>query len=375
LRYSEFLKDIPWQKIHDTPTVKHYTDWDVYDKFLDLEYATTVEPQHIPETVAELPNVVILKPYEALTLCEDKHVSIRYELREGRLYKDELKDLTKALANHQVRNALKVDVLVEESLANPLVMLVTSGNGYVGYDLNLRVSDGVNADVVLMDFIGGLNTFKSSIMNFTLGVNSKVGLTFILSHGLGGPSYGVKNVNLESGSELEVEYLGKGGLMSREELNVKMSGANSLLKLRASLIAPDRTSIDLITNALHLGRNTQSEVQVRGLALGRSKVIHRGVGKILESAASSSTNIETKIIVLSDEGVGYANPSLEVGTGDVKQARHSASVSQIDENALFYLMSRGLSKADVVELYVNSLMDAVPKAKKYLDLMPDLIKV
>ncbi len=108
--------------------------------------------------------------------------------------------------------------------------------------------------------------------------------------------------------------------------------------------------------ANHIAPNTQIRMKVRA-GLSDEAVCHiEGDCKIEKTAHGTNTYFAHHTLLLSDTAKTKSSPNLEIKTDDVK-AGHSASVGKIDEDALFYLCSRGLTEAQARALLVQGFFE------------------
>jgi Fe-S cluster assembly protein SufD len=116
----------------------------------------------------------------------------------------------------------------------------------------------------------------------------------------------------------------------------------------------------------HLSKHTNSSIQNFGVVNDTAKLIIDGINVIEKGFSKSEAQQESKIINLSDSSKAIANPQLIINEYDVK-AGHSAGVGRLDEDALYYLMSRGLTKKQSIELIVlshaNNLLEKITDKK------------
>ncbi|CAM3352879.1 Fe-S cluster assembly protein SufD [Hydrogenibacillus schlegelii] len=108
----------------------------------------------------------------------------------------------------------------------------------------------------------------------------------------------------------------------------------------------------------HLGRHTESALLAKGILLDRAHQVYNGVTKIEKKATKSSGEQTERLLILSPEARGDANPILLIEENDVK-AGHAASVGRIDEGQLYYLMSRGLPRREAERLLLRAFLDPV----------------
>ncbi|MGC8544213.1 MAG: SufD family Fe-S cluster assembly protein, partial [Vulcanisaeta sp.] len=114
--------------------------------------------------------------------------------------------------------------------------------------------------------------------------------------------------------------------------------------------------IDYQVNALHIGGGSSSYSRVLGIARDKSFIIHRALGRIMESAKWSDTNVEGKVFIMNDGAYAASVPVIMVDTGDVNGARHSAADASPDEEQINYLRLRGISKDEVTDLIIHELV-------------------
>ncbi len=136
-----------------------------------------------------------------------------------------------------------------------------------------------------------------------------------------------------------------GASLSRHELNVRLEGSNARLTANGVLLATGRRHLDTRLGVEHIGRDTSCALSWRGLAAGRSRAVFHGGITIRAGADGSDANLSNKNLLLSDSAEIDTQPVLEIHADEVKAA-HGATVGRLDDNAMFYLRSRGLPEPD-----------------------------
>jgi Fe-S cluster assembly protein SufB/Fe-S cluster assembly protein SufD len=123
---------------------------------------------------------------------------------------------------------------------------------------------------------------------------------------------------------------------------------------------------DFTNFVIHEGEDTVSDLLSKGVMQERSRSILKGVITIQDSALRSDSYLGQYAMLLSKKAKSTAIPSLEIKTNDVQRAKHSASVAQVDEDQVFYLMSRGVPREEarkmLVEGFLVPLVDQVELA-------------
>ncbi|MER5176360.1 MAG: SufD family Fe-S cluster assembly protein [Candidatus Nitrosocosmicus sp.] len=120
----------------------------------------------------------------------------------------------------------------------------------------------------------------------------------------------------------------------------------------------EKQLFDISSNLDHAGYSTRGRVMVKSIMKDESKSLFKGMIKIRKDAKTSESYLAGHAILLNKGSHSDAIPGLEIETNEVR-ATHSASVSQIDEEQIFYLMCRGLdresAKREIVHGFVEPL--------------------
>ena len=96
----------------------------------------------------------------------------------------------------------------------------------------------------------------------------------------------------------------------------------------------------------------------------RAKSLFKGMIRINKNANKSRSFLSGRSILLSKDAKSDSIPSLEILTNDVK-ATHSASVSQIDDELIFYLQSRCLNKRDAERIIIEGFLEPMSRSMSY----------
>ena len=149
-----------------------------------------------------------------------------------------------------------------------------------------------------------------------------------------------------------------GGAMSRHELNVSLQGEGAEVIANGVLLADGKRHLDTRLGIDHVARDTRCELLWRGLGAGRSKAAFHGGITIREGADGSFASLSNKNLLLSEGAEIDTQPVLVIHADEVKAA-HGATVGQLDEQALFYLRSRGIPREAARRLLVSAFCGAM----------------
>ena len=127
---------------------------------------------------------------------------------------------------------------------------------------------------------------------------------------------------------------------------------------------------------VHIGRNTTSQIISKSLCRGGGTVNYRGLVKAAKGAKGARSHVECDTIILDDISKSDTIPT-NIVENDTSYIEHEATVSKVNEDQLFYLMSRGLSEEDAKAMIVSGFADNVSKELplEYAMEMNNLIKL
>ena len=140
-----------------------------------------------------------------------------------------------------------------------------------------------------------------------------------------------------------------GAALSRHELQIRLAGNDATTAAHGALLGTGKRHVETRLQVEHVGRDTRSDLQWRGLASGRSRVVMHGGIRIDAGADGSDAQLSNRNLLLSDNAEVDTQPVLVIHADEVKAA-HGATVGQLDATALFYLRSRGIPEADARRL-------------------------
>ena len=170
-----------------------------------------------------------------------------------------------------------------------------------------------------------------------------------------GSRFGQLNIKLGANAELTILLLNSGGKFVRQEINVEVSGEGSELNIRGVNLIGEGAHIDVTTRLDHLVPNTASNEIFRNVVVGDGRGVFQGQINVASVAQKTDARMACNSLLLSDSSEFSAKPELEIFADDV-QCAHGATVTDIDENHLFYLMARGIPEKQSRELLITAFV-------------------
>ena len=167
-----------------------------------------------------------------------------------------------------------------------------------------------------------------------------------------------RGVGLSSDARATVSSLSLGAALERSRTNFHLNGRGSFAEGFEIFFTDGKQRYDYETNLIHNSPDSTGSTQARGVLKGESQSIFKGMIKIVNAAKNSRSYLAHHAMILERTAKSDGVPSLEIDNNEVR-ATHSASVAQIDEEQLFYLMARGLSPDEARKTVVLGFFEPV----------------
>jgi Fe-S cluster assembly protein SufD len=171
--------------------------------------------------------------------------------------------------------------------------------------------------------------------------------------------YTTVRARLGRDADLQVASLAIGGRVLKQTVEVTLEGEGANSAIRAVALGDGDQHFDFVTLQDHTGPRTTSDVEVKAALAGASRSIYYGITRVGEGAAGAEANQVNRNLLLSEHAKADSDPVLEILTADVIRCGHGATVGPVDEEALFYLQSRGLDRRTSLQLLVGGFFQSV----------------
>ncbi len=227
----------------------------------------------------------------------------------------------------------------------PHVLIVAEANSSVTYVDNYFSADG-------------LNLVHNGVVELVVQAGAKVTFASIHNFGVGSTDITYRRVSLDNDSKVEwiIGELNSGNAMADTTSILKGNGSDSDAKVIS--IGRGEQKLNQTTRAIHFGKNTPSQMITRAVMKEEATAIINGITKIEKGATGANGQQTERVLMLSPRARGDANPILLIDEDDVK-AGHAASVGQVNPEQVYYLMSRGISKAEAERLIIYGFLAPV----------------
>ena len=157
----------------------------------------------------------------------------------------------------------------------------------------------------------------------------------------------------QEGASVEVVQVEFGGRSAFSGCKARLEGRASRFEADTVYLGDRSRVLDMNYIAEHVGRDTQSEMHANGALMDDSQKIYRGTIDFVRGTAYSVGHESEYTLLFSPRVRNRTAPLILCGEENV-EGQHAASIGRIDENKLFYLMSRGLSETEAKRLMIEA---------------------
>jgi len=227
-------------------------------------------------------------------------------------------------------------ILAEENSTARIVLNTTGRNTYVGEDIRILAKQGSFVDMITIQHTKG-----TSFHHKQAKIHERATVNFIEAH--------------------------TGAAFARTETSSILVGKEAQTTHHITYHAKNNEQYDICTRAYHEAEHTKSNLNTRGIASGQSKALSRGTIHITKYAANSEGYEQQDALIL-DEAQADAIPVLEIHNHNVT-CSHGTSIGHLDPAQLFYLQSRGLTRAQatqhIIQGYFTPTLAKIPQEQRH----------
>ena len=272
-----------------------------------------------------------------------------------------LSDLNGAFTN----KSFKIVVKKGYQLTKPLIIYHTTNSKIWSKNINLRLNFELyeNSSLRLIDLFRDTSekNFINIFYNFDLKENSILKNYKVDKFENKNIKYSFNNIEQDKNSVSETFILSSGSNFCKNEINCNLNGKYSSAFVNGIFSINKNKHHEIRTIINHLTENTKSYQLIKSVLEDSSRAVYQGKIFVNPKAQKTDGYQLSKAILLNKDSEFNAKPELEIYADDVKCSHGSASGS-LNEESIFYLMSRGLNYQQSRELLINGfLLDVVEK--------------
>ena len=269
------------------------------------------------------------------------------------------------LNNAFVDKSFKIVIKENYSFKKPLVIYHCTDKKVKSKNINLRLNFILekNSSLKLIDVLNDaseknfINTFynfkinqDAILKNYKIDIKNNSNIKYIFT-----------NIEQEKNSLSETFIASSGSDFIKNEINCNLNGEHSSAFVNGIFSLNKQKHHEIRTSINHLTEHTKSSQLIKSVLENDAKAVYQGKIYVSSKAQKTDGYQLSKAILLDETTEFNAKPELEIYADDVKCSHGSASGS-LNENSIFYLMSRGLNYKEAKELLISGfLLDVIEK--------------
>ncbi len=234
-------------------------------------------------------------------------------------------------------------------------------NTNINFQLNFELEENSSIKIINLSDDNSEKNFINNLFNFNLDKNVILKNYKIDKKSNTNIKYDYSSITQKENSISETFIFSSGSDYIKNEVSCNLEGQYSSAFINGIHLLSKNKHHEIRTNTNHLYENTKSYQLIKSVIDDSSKSVYQGKIYVDSKAQKTDGYQLSKAVLLNEQAEFNAKPELEIYADDVKCSHGSASGS-LDEDSIFYLMSRGLDQKTAKELLINGfLLDVVEK--------------
>ncbi|MGR3809436.1 Fe-S cluster assembly protein SufD [Jiulongibacter sp. NS-SX5] len=278
-------------------------------------------------------------------------------------YTDQENEAFSAMNTALANDGIIVHVPANSTLKQPIIMRMISDSRQenVGSVLRNLIVVGENAEVKIAESfrsLGEESGFVNTLTEISVAKSARVDYYKIQDDNDASYHVGTTNVLQKDKSYFYAATVTLNGGFIRNNLNLKLDGEYIDSYMYGLYMPNGKQHIDNHTVADHLKPNSISNELYKGILMDESTGVFNGKIFVREDAQQTNAYQNCKNVVTSDKATMNTKPQLEIWADDVK-CSHGTTTGQLNDEAIFYMQSRGIPKKEAIRLQLLAFAEDV----------------
>jgi len=258
------------------------------------------------------------------------------------------------------QHGLLVHVPKGVELEKPLYVQVVSNGGSLYWRMVVRADEGARFTLIedLSSAAADTLAYTNAVVELFVEPAAKIEYVSLQNLSKETWHFGRHRALLQRDSELDWVLGGFGSKRGKVWIENDLVGPGATSRVTGAYFADGDQHLDYDTFQEHAAPNTESDFAFKGALRERATAVWRGMIRVEENAQKTNAYQENRNLLLSNEAHADSIPGLEIMANDVR-CTHGATLGRIDRDELFYLMARGLSRAEAERLIVRGFFQDV----------------
>jgi Fe-S cluster assembly protein SufD len=203
-----------------------------------------------------------------------------------------------------------------------------------------------------------LSSYSNAAVEIVVQQGAKVEYVSIQNYSRSTWHFASHHARVERDAELDWVAGGFGSAKGKIRIQNDLAGPGATSRVTGAYFADGTQHLDYDTFQEHMAPDTTSDFAFKGALRDTARAVWRGMIRVEEGAQKTNAYQENRNLLLSKTAHADSIPGLEILANDVR-CTHGATLGQVDREQLFYLMTRGLSRAEAERLIVRGFFQDV----------------
>lgn len=209
---------------------------------------------------------------------------------------------------------------------------------------------------------GSSNSFTTAFAEYVIGEDAKLEHYRFAFFTGAAKQVGGSHFSLQARANLNSTFVSYGSELSRIDVDIIHAGQHANAKMNAIYLLAEGELFDMHSTIEHAVPNGTTQENARGIIGDKARAVFSGRIHIHRDAQKTLAELNNRNLLLSRRALINTKPELEIYADDV-QCAHGATVAEIEEKALYYLMSRGIKRSKALVMlnfgFIQELVNAI----------------
>ena len=279
------------------------------------------------------------------------------EVVENKIYTNSLLNLNSALSED------KISIIVKEGYITNAPLVIYNNysekkSNLINSNISINLEKNSSLKIINLSNENSINSFSNNSQNIYLSDNAILKFYSLNYKNNTNINYSFSNIDLNKNSHCEYFILSAGAKFLKNEINCSLNKDHGSIFINGIINLENENHHEIKTIVNHNEENCKSYQLIKCVLNDNSKGIYQGKIFVDSKAQKTDGYQLSRALLLNEDTEFNAKPELEIYADDVK-CSHGSTSGNIDENSIFYLMSRGLTYKQSKQLLINGYVAEV----------------
>ncbi len=295
---------------------------------------------------------------ERVKLCKLSELGEEFISKYGQRLVSPAENKLLALHHTAATDATVIIIPKNTMIENPIIINSKAAVLASAESIIVIVEEGANATIVENTTSTADAHYKSQVVQLYLQPQAKVTYCTLHQENVGTHSFTTKRAEVLKDASVKWFDLAIGKGFTQVQLRSHLRESGAAAEQYQAIVGAESQQCDINSDAFHEKSNTASVMLAKGILSDKSRAMHRGTVRVEKNAINCQGHQRSDMLLLGDEARCNAIPVLEVGNDDVS-CSHGTTMGQIDEEQLYYLVSRGLDENIARKMLVIAFLEPI----------------